>query len=509
MRLPVIWKRRRRNAPACPPWDLSAPLLHWAPGVAWTIGDACQGTQVFGATGAGKSTGSMAAICKAFLRAGFGGLFLTAKREDAATYTRYVQDAGRMDDLLRFSPESDLRFNFIESERARRDRAAGAGGGVPSGMVENLTSLLMTATELTERGGARAASGDGGERYFRLEAARLARNGLLALALPDDRITIPDLHRLITSAPLSLDEARSAGWQERSFCFRCLQAADRAPKPEPTRADFELALSYFLCEWPGLSSRTRSVVQSTLTSATDLLSRGLARDMLSAPNPNLRPEMTHEGRVVIADFPALVHHDMGRLIQVILKLCFQRAHSRRDVTANPRPTFIVADESHLLVVDADQTFQTTARGTRTAVVYATQSISTYLDAFGPHGEAKVQTLLGNLQTQIFHQQTDTRTIHYVQELVGRSRQFFMNGNAARDADWMSAMGLPRPAGPGGGGGSSGFSESMEHEIQARDLNGLAKGGPPAWLTEAILYQGGRTFGNGKTWLPVTFRQQRG
>lgn len=56
---------------------------------------------------------------------------------------------------------------------------------------------------------------------------------------------------------------------------------------------------------------------------------------------------------------------------------------------NAHPTFIVADESHLLVVDADQTFQTAARSTRTAVVYATQSISTYLDAFGAQAEPKV------------------------------------------------------------------------------------------------------------------------
>jgi hypothetical protein len=484
------WFSKRKAA--IDPWDLSAPLLEWAPGMPWTVGDAFQGTQVFGSTGAGKSSGSMAAICPAFLRAGFGGLFLCVKREDRDTYTRYVREAGRLDDLLVFSPDNSLRYNFIASERE--------GGSGSMGLVENLTALLMTVTELGQRG-----SGGGGqdnERYFRLEATRLARNGLLALVLGRPTVTVPELHRLITSAPTTPEQVQSPEWQRSSFCFQCLQAADRAAKSDSMRADFDLALTFFLTEWPGLSSRTRSVVQSTLTSATDLLSRGAARDMLSAPSPNVSPAMMYDGAIMIADFPVLLYQDVGQLIQVILKFCWQRSHSRRDVAANPRPTFIVADESHLLTVDADQTFQTTARSTRTAVVYATQSISTYLDVFGHHAEPKVHTLLGNLQTQIFHQQTDIRTIEYIQQLIGRSRQFVMSGNSTSDSDWLS------PLFGTGSGSSAGFSETYEFELQAREINSLAKGGPPRWMTEAIVYQGGRQFEDGRTWMRATFPQLR-
>jgi hypothetical protein len=245
-------------------------------------------------------------------------------------------------------------------------------------------------------------------------------------------------------------------------------------------------------------------VETTLTAATDLLSRGAARDLLSSPTTNVSPGMCYDGAVVIADFPVLLYHDVGRLIQVILKFCWQRAHGRRDVSANPRPTFIVADESHLLTVDADQVFQTTARSSRTAVVYATQSISNYLEVFGEHAEPRVHSLLGNLQTQVWHQQTDTRTIAYIQELVGRSPRYFMNGSASNDGDWMSPL-----LGMGSGSQSSGFSEVMEHQLQAGDLNSLAKGGPPDWEVEAIVYSGGKRFAhNGRTWLPVRFSQER-
>lgn len=75
-----------------------------------------------------------------------------------------------------------------------------------------------------------------------------------------------------------------------------------------------------------------------------------------------------------------------------------------------RRSGVPPDESHLLAVSSDQVFQTTARSSRTTVVYATQSLSNYLAAFGgEQSEAEVHSLLGNLQTQIFHQQVDTRT----------------------------------------------------------------------------------------------------
>lgn len=479
---------RKLPEPA-PRWDLHTPLLEWTTGVVWTIAAACMGCQIFGSTGSGKSTGSLAAICLAFLRAGFGGLFLTVKREDVQTYTRYVQQAGRMDDLMIFSPAHDLKFNFIDCEMR--------GSKNTTGLVENLTSLLMTVTEIGQRGGGQ--EGRDNDRYFRLEATRLARNGLLLLALGTERVTVPALHQLITSAARSRKQVSDRDWQNDSFCFQCMQAADRAATTDSVRADLDLALSYFLNEWPSLSSRTRSVVESTLTSATDLLSRGAARDFLSSSEPNVSPEDMYAGKLLIVDFPVLVYRDIGQLIQVVIKHCWQRAHSRRQVDAMARPTFIVTDESHLLLVEADHLFATTARSTRTAIVNATQSISSYLDVLGQHADPKVHTLLGNLQLRICHQQTDIRTVQYMQELIGRSPRYTMNSSSSRDSDWLAPL-------FGGGGTSAGFTEVWDHELNASDLNSLAQGGPPHWTTQAIVYDGGRVFPHGKTWLPVSFRQ---
>src|SRR5690606_4529505 len=93
--------------------------------------------------------------------------------------------------------------------------------------------------------------------------------------------------------------------------------------------------------------------------------------------------------------------------------------------------------------------------------YATQSVSNYLAVFGDKAEAEVHSLLGNLQSQFFHQQADIKTNQYAAELIGRTRQFFANvNNSYQPTDYLdSLLGLSLPQ------TSAGVSEAMEYEVQ--------------------------------------------
>ncbi len=490
---------RRRNEPlrsSPDPWALDTPLLEWAKGVPWTIRDSFQGTQIFGATGSGKSSGSLPLVSTSFLRAGYGGVFFTVKPEDRRTYEGHIAEAGRSRDLVVVSPDRTVRFNIIASEIEQSPGAVG--------LAENITALILTAAELGDRasGGKQGSGGSENAEYFRKASVKLCRHAVFVLVLSGQPVTVPNLYRLLISTPRSRAEAKDPEWQKNSFFFACMISATEAPTDESQDADLELAAIFFMEEWSELNARTRTTVESTLTAATDALSRGLARDLLSAPEPNFSPAMLESGSLVIVDLPVLVYRDVGALVQVVLKYCIQRALSRRDVTKSPRPVFMVCDESHHLLVDSDPTFLTTARSTRTAVVLATQSISNYADLFGSQQDAKVHAMLGNMQTQLHHQQTDIRTIRYLQVLVGRSRQFLMSANSAPGEDWIATlMGQ-------GIGVSAGMGEHFEFELQAGDLNSLAKGGPPRWCTEAIVYQGGRRFPGDRTWMKAVIPQHR-
>src|SRR5207247_381588 len=135
----------------------------------WTIRDACEGTAVFGATGSGKTSGSGQTIAKAFLAAGFGGLVLCTKRDEADLWRRYCRETNRSDSLIIFGPQQPqqrYRFNFLNYEFSR----PGAGAG----LTENLVRLFTTVLEVAERHRGQSGAQD----FWQRTTKQLLRNSL-------------------------------------------------------------------------------------------------------------------------------------------------------------------------------------------------------------------------------------------------------------------------------------------------------------------------------------------
>jgi hypothetical protein len=125
--------KRRRQAD-----ELDRVLLAWNESDRFTVRDLLNGgVAILGRTGSGKTSSSGKAIANALARLpGSGGLILAAKPgEDRAMWERIFQAAGRSQDLLVFSPDSPLRFNFLDYEMAQ------------GGHTRNITRTLMTIGE--------------------------------------------------------------------------------------------------------------------------------------------------------------------------------------------------------------------------------------------------------------------------------------------------------------------------------------------------------------------------
>jgi hypothetical protein len=495
----VSAKRSKTSPPpaaARDPFALDRTLLQLSANDAWTIADACEGTQIFGATGSGKTSGSGQAIAKAMLRAGFGGLVLTAKPDERELWERYCRETGRSDSLLVFGAATPHRFNFLDYELKR-------SGGV--GLTENLVALFNTVLEAAERS---PGGGGGSDPFWGRAQRQLLRNAIDALILSGSRVDLLGLARVIASGPQYPEQPAEIAWQAGSECFQCLARAElrlQGGKFTPMQArDLEQTAAYWLGEFPRMAERTRSNIVATFTTMADGFLRGQLYELFGTTT-TLAPELTHHGVVLIIDLPVKLYHDLGRFAQVLWKYLWQRATEARDTGKNPRPVFLWADEAQNFVTSHDMHFQSTARSSRAATVYLTQNISNYhavLGAEGGQAKAAADSLLGNLQTKIFHANGDSETNEWAERTFAKSWAWRTNTSSTTQP----------PDGKRGGQRSSvtaGASQSFDSEVPARAFTTLRKGGPAnRFAVDAVAFQGGRTWAvNGKNHIRVSFDQR--
>ena len=461
-------------------FELDYPLLSLSPYAddTYRLRDALESTQVFGGSGSGKSSGSGRILAQAFLQAGYGGLVLCAKVDERQVWEQYARAVGREEQLIVVDVNAQWRFNFLDYEYNRTPHAAK--------LKSNLVYLFRLMMELQDSSNSQAV-----EPFWKNEADKLLRHAIEVLTAAKGSVSLFAVHELIVSAPQTLAQVGEAEWQVESFLFQCVQEADA--KVGNSR-DFVLAKQYWLREFPNLAAKTRSIVISTFTGAAMHLMQGVMGDLFCS-DTNLVPEMTHEGAIIVLDFPIDEYHRTGVLAQMIFKYFWQTAAKRRQVRENTRPVFLWIDESKFFINRHDHGFLSTARSARVATVYITQDISGYYDALGG-GESAADTLLANFQTKIFHANTDPKTNEYAARHCAQSFR-------ERTSTSYSA------GRKGEGNFSQTTNEQLEYNVQPEEFLNLRRGGVDHdYKVDAILIRAGRMWvQTGKSFLPVTFQQE--
>lgn len=477
---------RKENGPTAPvpPWSLDTPLLHFSDRDqdTWRIRDACEGTQIFGATGSGKTSGSGRALARAFLENDFGGLVLCAKKDEPDLWLQYARQAGRESDIIRLSRE---QFNFLAYEANRPGEGAG--------QTENLVTLFMQVAEIASQRQGQATA----DLYWERAVKQLLRNAVDLLSIASSTVTLPELFEIIRSAPQDADEAKSEAWQSESVCFDCIQRAGQRARENPDKEpECELAAKYWLEEFPRMDNRPRSSIISLFTTLADSFLRGKLRKLFSSETTVI-PEHTTLGRIILVDLPVKEWSELGQYAAVLMKFMTQKALERRPAS-DTRPVFIWADEAHYFTTAYDQIFQTTARSARACTVYLTQNYSNYLSALG--GESarpKVDSLLGNLQTKIFHQNGDEVTNRWAAQAIGRRLQYRYGSNVSHTAGARESSHTVAES----------EQQVIELDLEPSAFTTLLKGGTPSHnVVEGIIFQSGRVWSNGRTWLRALFPQ---
>lgn len=476
------------------PWNLDSPLLRLSPVDVLTLGQAFQGILVLGATGCGKSTGSLYSLAMAFLMAGFGGLVLAVKPDEAAIWRRYAAEAGRENDLIVVSPGGPFKLNAMKYECER------PGPGARE--TESLYRLLNCLSELGERG----QGGTQNESYWRNAQGQMLKHTIEVCKAAYGTVSIDTIHEIIRTAAQSPADLESDRWREQSFCLRSILLAEEKTLPLEQRKDFEYAASYFIGELPFMADRTRSSIVTGITGTTDIFMRGAIRELFCSDTTFI-PEMTFmQGRIVLLSLDVKSWGATGRIAQALCKLIFQRAFERRDVRQYPRPCFIFADEGQEFVTSEDRTFQATARSARVASVLGSQSLPSLYAALGGGDAARQEAdaLLSNFQTKVFHANADSITNEWASNMIAKSWQYRATVGSSSPAP-QEYRSLMHSLGPQGTNAS--VSEQLDFDVPPQTFTQLQMGGAPEFVSEAVVFRPGRSWNlTGKNHLRVLFPQ---
>lgn len=469
------------------PFDLSQTIYSFNGKYSFSIRDACEGVQIFGGIGSGKTSGSGAALAKAYLKAGFGGLVLCAKKDELDTWKQYAKETGREASLLVFDASGKYRFPFLQYEVERKGEGAG--------YTENLVRLFMTVHETLSR---RSGTG-GGDPYWTNAMQQLMRNAIDLCLIAREQVSVPLMYDIVRTAPQNEEERDSEKWREKSICWKLLTEGHAKDLDQWTQYDFDSTASFWLEEYPNISSKTRSGIVSMFTTTTDNFMRRPFRMLFSEPpeDPNhiIYPELTHHGIIIVMHLPVKEFGDAGRSAQVVYKYIWQQAAERRNIKENPRPIFLWVDEAQNFATEYDMQFQATARSSRACTVYLTQNMPNYYAEMGGEGSRhRVNSLVGNLQTKIWHANSDPETNQHASDVIGKS--------------WQVREGQSQSFGGQNLNFGSSQQESFDFDVPPQTFTKLAKGGAENDFTvEAIVFQNGRIWNAGNTYLYSIFKQK--
>ena len=150
------------------------------------------------------------------------------------------------------------------------------------------------------------------------------------------------------------------------------------------------------------------------------------------------------------------------------------------------------DEAQYFLNEHDARFQTTARSSRACTVLITQNISNYYAAIGgANPKDKVNSLLGNLATKIFHGNNDSVTNNWAAETIGKT--FRTSTSTSTNTESLS--------------GNTTMSESLHYQIEPQQFTILKGGGVENHCkVEAIVTVAGKLWSNGKNFIKTEFDQ---
>lgn len=194
-----------------------------------------------------------------------GGLIFGSKPEDLGMWRGILNRANREEDLRVFSPRSDLRFNFLDYELEH------------GGDTRSITKVITTIGETLR---SNDTNGTENADFFEKQQDRQVYNGVHVMKLARKKIDAWELQKFIAGAAKTPAEIARPEWQS-GFHNQCLAEAHAASMSAIDRHDLELAMQYWVGEYPFMADRTRSSIETGVMGILHVFNTGQVRELVS------------------------------------------------------------------------------------------------------------------------------------------------------------------------------------------------------------------------------------
>lgn len=442
---------------------------------------------MIGRAGSGKTSSSGKLLGRSIIGLpGSGGLILAAKPEDLAMWQAIFAAAGRADDLLVFGPGQPLRFNFLDYVLAM--------GGHTRDVTRCITVIGETLRSSDTKGGESAD-------FWEREQERMIYNAVEVVRLATGGVSAPNIQRFITTAPQSPEQTQDAGWQKQ-FCNQCLKEVFDKVKTPIEQHDYQLAVDYWLSEFPNMADKTRSSILTGVMGILHVFNVGVVRELVSTTT-NVSPDDMLKGKWIIIDMAPAEWGDMGSLVAAGWKFLTEKLVLRRHADATSNVVTIWADEAAQFVNSFDSQFITQCRSHMGCLVFLTQSLHSYYGALkGDAGKHQADALLTNFSTRIMHAIGDAQTAKWASDMLGMELETFVSTSTPPSEDPLGDIFKPSMT-------TTSVSFQYQPALQPKVLmHGLRTGGLANGLTcDAVVIRSAEPFSDGRSWMMVAFSQK--
>lgn len=474
-------------------WPDHAPLFELPEGETihqWTLKNAFEGVLILGRTGSGKTSGSGATFAEAFLRSGFGGLVLTVKKGEAEHWQRLCAHCGREQDLRIVRRGGDWKLNVLAYEAQHPGQGAG--------LSENLTSFCRNLLRISTR----SQGAQTHDPVWQLAGDQLLNATFDLFLLAGGGVTFDRLADFVAAAPTKKIPNDEAAWLKIPVFGSLLEKAKNSLSSPEDKRIYGRATDYWFRIYPGYASKTRTSITLGIFAMFDAF-RGRDIPALISSATNITPESIMSGLIVVLDLPLKELRHTGLMVQSAWKYLFQTALERCHNANSPkrRPVFLWEDEGQYFFSDHDHHFQDTARSSRVCRVILTQNLPGFYKEFGRDGADIANSVFGNLNTKIFHNNSDPATNEWAAKHFGQEihHRVSISHNPPpplpEPKDFVDA--LSRAWNPPQTTGVS-TSEHWEYAVRPEEFNVLRTGGPENdFMVDAYI-----------TWMGLSAERQR-